>query len=1103
MLTRPTINGSDSDSGASDGSLSDEGTECAVQAKEADNSHRKQPSGNGPSVLPKGGLNKTSMLALQVNELLSETRPNHKRLEASVAPTVQRITEIIQQIPARPPALLKDAEKTFRADSGICIPFIDPRPAKDSKYKFEYQTPESIEYHGAVGLQLVANSSSNIFSIAVQMPEALFQEKDYLNQRAFHKRAFYLACIAAGLRKDEDSGFNIVFQAKDDLALVPVIVVTAGSESSEGTRQSNVEIQIAVTFPPNSIPIDKTHPGKNCLRLGEDMTATPLYNSCARSLASLQTTQALLHDSKRNCTSFADTGRIASIWLRQRGFGSSVSQGGFGSEEWNLLCALLLHTGGHNVQPLLSSRYTTVQLFKVVLQFLAMKDLTSPMVVRSTVQLPQTNTPVLYDGVTGVNLFFKMTSWSYQALRDEAAATLAATNARNEDNFDSIFIVRSAEHLHKFDEVYQVEVAAVITTQKAYDILAEGLGDRVKRVSIDVPSDSSWQITERRRSQSTVKLSVGLILAPELKERLVDHGPTAEEQEEAAKFRAFWGEKAELRRFKDGSIVESLVWSEDESPTLQIIKYLAARHFDVQASSIISLADQADNLMLDQDSKLKSADAFKLLRNAYQTLTTQLHSLEEMPLRIRSITPANGQLSSSSLTLPLSSPQSSPASIYIEFENSTRWPDHLPAIQQTKIAFLLKLGEVLQAAHPEYTTRIGLENTDTASSGHANTSYLDIVLPTSAPGLPPLAFRLRIMHDREITLTEKALSSKTLSQPAQITMSHALQAHKRSLAAQRHTTMLNTLTTRFPALSSTIRLLKKWTASHMLPPSLLPDQLLDLLCIHTFTSPYPWSLPGSAQTAFLRTLHTLSRWDWASEPLLVDTSLDGSLFSSATDVENLRTRFTAWRKLDPMLNNVILYVGSNLDNTGVVWTQGQQPPQVVAGRLTALAKASVAAVREKELNIQKEDWRGLFQSSLSDFDFLIHLKRGFGRGGEKKGAGKFKNLQLQEEMDTDAIGFDAVGLFVKDLEETFEQSSLFFYDRDGGKVIAGLWNPRAMQQQGFRVRLGVSSMPVAVARGEGDDEKVKVVVNQAGILAEIAMMGEGLVQKIEVLKDFV
>ena len=1105
-IPRPIISSADSELQAPEVSSSDEEGSSPVSASRKSNfGHGKHSNTNGVAKLPSGGLNRTSMLALQVNELLAETQSKHGKLESHLETTIQRITALIKEIPARAPALLQNAEKILKADSGVRIPFSNRRPSDDSNYKFEYQAPERINYLGSLALQFGEKSSlTNTVTIAVQMPESLLQGKDYLNCRAFYRRAFYLACIAAGLRNAANDEFELHFQAKDDLELIPVLIVSATGSSPKGFQQSKAEIEITVTFPAISIPVEKTHPGSNCLREDGNTAPTPMYCSCARSLASLREMQMMVHSSVKNCESFTDTSRLASIWLKQRDMGSSCSHGGFGIEEWTLLCALLLQTGGHAGQPLISNRYTTVQLFKAVLQFLAVKDLTSPMIVRSSVQLVPTDYPILYDGAIGVNIFFKMTPWSYQALREEASLTLAATNARNEDNFDSIFIVRASEPLHKFDELYQIESPIAATPQKVFDTLTQGLGDRVQRISINIQSTRPWQVTEAKAkaSATSTNLGVGLVLAPENKDRLVDHGPPAENQEDSAKFRAFWGEKAELRRFKDGSIVESLVWSEDEPITFQIIKYLVKMHFKLQDDSVFSFANQADSLMLDNKNKLKSADAFKLLNNAYQTLTTQLHNLEELPLRIRSITPADGQLSSSSLVTPLSHVQSPPANIYIEFENSTRWPDHLPAIQHTKIAFLLKLGEVLQATHPEYSTRVGLENAETTSSGHANTSYLDIILPTSTPTLPPLSFRLRIIHDREITLIEKVLASKTLSQPSQSTMTAALQAHKRILAHQRHTTTLRTLTTRFPALSQTIRLLKKWTASHLLPSTLLPDPLIDLLAIRTFTSPYPYTQPASAQSAFLRTLHTLSRWDWASEPLLVDTSLDGSLFGSSSDLENLRTRFAAWRKLDPNMNNVVLFVGSNLDNTGVVWTQGQQPPRVLAARLTALAGASVALLREKGLQMQEDDWRGLFQSPLGDFDFLIHLKQGFGRGEERKGSGRFKNLQLQEEMDGDAVGFDAVADFVEDLKRTFEGSMLLFYNRDGGRTIAGLWNPRALKRQDFRVRLGVSTMPVAPTKSGGGNEKEQIVINQSGILAEIAMIGERLVQKIEVIKDF-
>ena len=72
--------------------------------------------------------------------------------------------------------------------------------------------------------------------------------------------------------------------------------------------------------------------------------------------------------------------------------------------------------------------------------------------------------------------------------------------------------------------------------------------------------------------------------------RLVDHGPVAGEEDQIAAFRELWGRKSELRRFKDGMIVESVVWdvkTVDERahiPTL-IVKFLLQHHFGLTSSS--------------------------------------------------------------------------------------------------------------------------------------------------------------------------------------------------------------------------------------------------------------------------------------------------------------------------------------------------------------------------------------------------------------------------------------------------------------------------------------------------------------------------------------
>lgn len=44
--------------------------------------------------------------------------------------------------------------------------------------------------------------------------------------------------------------------------------------------------------------------------------------------------------------------------------------------------------------------------------------------------------------------------------------------------------------------------------------------------------------------------------------RTLDQGPPADQADAARAFRAFWGAKAELRRFQDGAITEAVVWEE-------------------------------------------------------------------------------------------------------------------------------------------------------------------------------------------------------------------------------------------------------------------------------------------------------------------------------------------------------------------------------------------------------------------------------------------------------------------------------------------------------------------------------------------------------------
>lgn len=54
----------------------------------------------------------------------------------------------------------------------------------------------------------------------------LFQEKDYLDARFFHKRAFYLACLAAAIHQDGSLNVDMVYDSPDGDSRMTTLVLT-------------------------------------------------------------------------------------------------------------------------------------------------------------------------------------------------------------------------------------------------------------------------------------------------------------------------------------------------------------------------------------------------------------------------------------------------------------------------------------------------------------------------------------------------------------------------------------------------------------------------------------------------------------------------------------------------------------------------------------------------------------------------------------------------------------------------------------------------------------------------------------------------------------
>ncbi|KAJ5152860.1 uncharacterized protein N7482_009338 [Penicillium canariense] len=1043
------------------------------------------------------GFYKSGFFKLQVDELLSGLRMNYDKRISKVQDTLHMVKNAIESLPEISPKSVVDAEKELRTASGIVVPWPEPRPAKDAKYTMAYAKPTNINVVGSFGLRTGAKTAeSRPVDLAVTMPSSMFQEKDYVNYRYFHKRAYYVACLASGIQETaHDLGLEVRFGFQDGDSLRPLILLESRPSKDDKTP-SAPQIRIMTAIEPALFPITRTLPMKNNIRQGstadntEAGEPTPYYNASLRSEATVSLYHKYLHSASQKCESFRDACILGRIWLQQRGFHTSFQNGGFGGFEWSVLISLLFEGGGPSGQPILLRSYSSYQIFKATMQFLAGRDLSTPLLLfASDIPVPNGG-PVLYDGHRGLNLLYKMTAWSYSILRHEAAITLKMLNESREDNFDRVFIVKVDEPALRFDRLltfpksFNGDTLRSLHDQNTlYKVLSRALGDRVKLISLASHSVGSWPVKSKAlNKKASHGLSVGLMLNADNVGRAVDHGPAAEEKEEAASFRDFWGEKAELRRFKDGSILESLVWSDqpdEDSIVHQILAYILQRHFKIAEDDFFLHGDEYDDMLYDEGDGVisYSNSPFQSINEAFSELEQSLRNMEEVPLSIRHVAPASALLRYAALRVQGADGANEPADIVLQFESSSRWPDDFAAIQMTKAAFLLKIGDSLQSAGAASACRVGLEN---ESSKVLNSVYLDISHTSG------FLFRLRIHHDREQTLLERQLKNKSISPREREEVAYALFSYKKVFVqTPRLTQALRSLCTRLPLLSPTIRLVKHWFASHLFSAQIC-DELIELLTTRAFTQPYPWECPSSIMTGFLRTLYFLSRWDWQQEPFIVD--LSGDLDPEVT--ETIKTRFTAWRNIDPAMNTIALFVASDLDTEGVTWTQYDMPSKVVAGRISALAKAAMNLLRKQHDELDVAD---LFQTSLAPYDFVIHLRSKM-LGDRAASVSKYKNL-AEANVSGRAGKMSIVKSFIHDVQACYNQSILLFHGDERAGLVAGLWNPQTLKPRNWNLKTAYSTAPVS---SDSTTTQDRVTINQPAILNEIARLGDGLIETIEI-----
>lgn len=566
-------------------------------------------------------------------------------------------------------------------------------------------------------------------------------------------------------------------------------------------------------------------------------------------------------------------------------------------------------------------------------------------------------------------------------LKHDAQCTIDVLNrdiSNNNDPFSAVFLEDKRHVSERFDIVIGVDLSSSrvkkgseiheldagssgeFLLSSIASILRRGLGNRAKAIPLLRRSSTARELSQAHPFTPSI-IQIGLILDPTNAFLLVDRGPSVEEAEKDSEFRKFWGnDRTELRRFKDGRILESVVWDAktvDEKAHIPVLvtRHLLRHHFAIEETSVFTWQPSFDTLIRlpkainDVSSRLGTSvsKGFRDAVSAFDSLVKKIKQLEDLPLSVATISPAHSALRYTSALVPIAISNSASSAlpswaryvqamdIVIEFEKSSRWPDELAAILKMKLAFFEHIARLLMKSVEGLTAKVVADN-PSQSPPLQDRGRLEIITPEG------WAFSASIWHEREATLLDRLIEGEPnrpfAPKPGLREKQAAVNARdsyvRRFIAAPSHHRAISNLCHRYPGFSGTVRLVKRWLASHWLLDVHVSQEATELICARIFigdgsglseNSDNPENKVGPPVTkerGFAVVVHFLASWEWQA-------GLHVPLFGK---VEALIPQGSAgspgaWA------------IRTSTDPSGKMWTSSG-PDALVARRITAFSKAT-------------------------------------------------------------------------------------------------------------------------------------------------------------------
>ncbi|KAI8044908.1 nucleolar protein 6 [Drosophila gunungcola] len=908
-----------------------------------------------------------------------------------------------------------------------------------------------------------------VVDVALEMPKESLHKEDYLNLRYDQKRALYLTYVTERMKESPSYAkdqFTFNYYANNPLK--PVLELTPVAKQVT----KHLQVRLFITAPLSSFKPGRFVPWNNNIRPSlfndewdeeEPLPSTQHYNANVLFDLTLAENQAHLEKAFKGRRNFQDGLLLLKVWLRQRELGIGYS--GFGT---HILAAYIVYL---NAQRILHQSSSSYQVARTVWNQLANTDWTKGISLApassQTEELGKlaAHYDVCFMDFTGqLNLCANVPLSVYQRVREEAKLAVDLLNDMKLNSFPLIFMQKCplysrVDNILKITNYSCVDQMLLLHSQPQFkydyakygypqllqlltDLLRKGLAERIQSIIPLERATEAWPV-ENKAPVIGKHIQLGLILQPEHAYEVLNKGPAANEDPEgAAEFRRFWGEKSNLRRFQDGSITEAVVWgTAQDAPAKkrlivrQIVLHLLEHHLQVEGKDVQYIAAELEEvyrlspwfkvnklktkLPLDQDTDAEALSPHVI--RCYDELARQLHGLNDLPLEIVSIsgTSAVFRYCEPQPVLPQARVAGSHIltshvqRVIIQLGQSGKWPNELTALRALKTAFLIEIGEKLEAQ-----------------------CRLQWVL--SAEGLLVLkqgfCFLIELAHSKELALLKQEVTERGVTTYVDNPASRALERHHYILP--KVSGALHSLHQTHSAFGPTVLLAKRWLATQLLDDGLWPETATELLVAHLFQQRQAPQAIAAPQTGFIRFLQLLAHSDFNGELFLLN-------FNNSWQEQQIADLEHSYRSDRQSYPALALATSYDMQHAGRLWTSEQSPSQRVLGHVTRLARHALEII---ETSLMSKDLRfvrpaQLFRASNEGYDLVIQLKPDLVPNSLSFDLGSPFVSFSQPNFLLPPAGADRLARIVRQLRSAYSDFAAFFYNPHGGKELAIVWRP--------------------------------------------------------------